>query len=126
MTSSSPLETLFFAALGKRSLEERKALLDEACAGDDQLRGSVERMLSAHAQAGSFLETPASGLDRDATVFMDREVLEGPGTVISPYKLLQQIGEGGFGIVFMAEQTKPIQRTVALKIIKPGMDSRQV
>ena len=53
-------------------------------------------------------------------------VQEGPGTVIGPYKLLQQIGEGGMGVVFMAEQSHPVRRTVALKIIKPGMDSRQV
>ena len=53
-------------------------------------------------------------------------IAEAPGTVIGPYKLLQQIGEGGMGVVFMAEQTEPIQRTVALKIIKPGMDTRQV
>ena len=57
---------------------------------------------------------------------MHYPISEGPGTVIGPYKLLQQIGEGGMGVVFMAEQTEPIQRTVALKIIKPGMDTRQV
>ncbi len=56
----------------------------------------------------------------------DPPLAERPGTVIGPYKLLQQIGEGGMGVVFMAEQTEPIQRTVALKIIKPGMDTRQV
>ena len=54
------------------------------------------------------------------------KISEGPGTVIGPYKLLQQIGEGGMGVVFMAEQTEPVQRNVALKIIKPGMDTRQV
>src|SRR5262249_10648360 len=56
----------------------------------------------------------------------ERPIAEGPGTIIGPYKLLQQIGEGGMGVVFMAEQTEPIHRTVALKVIKPGMDSRQV
>src|SRR5262249_41265982 len=54
-----------------------------------------------------------------------RPLAEGPGTVIGPYKLLEQIGEGGMGVVYMAEQTKPVRRKVALKIIKPGMDTRQ-
>jgi serine/threonine protein kinase len=127
MTNPSPLESIFFAALEKHSPGERIAFLDEACADDAALRGSVERMLSAQAKAGSFLETPASGLGAtpgDTEIFP--RVSEGPGTVIGPYKLLQQIGEGGMGVVFMAEQTQPLQRTVALKIIKPGMDTRQV
>ena len=62
----------------------------------------------------------------NATAIHQPPIAEGPGTVIGPYKLLQQIGEGGMGVVFMAEQTEPVQRTVALKIIKPGMDTRQV
>ena len=62
----------------------------------------------------------------DATIHHEPSITERPGTVIGPYKLLQQIGEGGMGVVFMAEQTEPVQRTVALKIIKPGMDTRQV
>src|SRR5208282_5563450 len=56
----------------------------------------------------------------------DQRIVEGPGTVIGPYKLCEQIGEGGFGLVFMAEQQQPVRRKVAVKIIKPGMDSRQV
>src|SRR5206468_11337477 len=87
------------------------------------LRERVESMLREHAELGSFLERPAS--PPDATT--DRpHVSEGPGTVIGPYKLLEPIGEGGFGVVFMAEQTAPVRRKVALKILKPGMDSRQV
>ena len=78
-------------------------------------------MIEDHFQAGSFLESPAHALA--ATV---GDPIEAPGTVIGPYKLLQQIGEGGMGVVWMAEQTQPVHRKVALKVIKPGMDSRQV
>ncbi len=124
MTNPSYLETIFFAALAKHAPAERSAYLNEACAGNDELRASVERMLAAQSAAGSFLERPA--IADDATAQFEQPITERPGTVIGPYKLLQQIGEGGMGVVFMAEQTLPIQRTVALKIIKPGMDTRQV
>jgi serine/threonine protein kinase/tetratricopeptide (TPR) repeat protein len=86
------------------------------------LRRQIEGLLDMHAQLGSFLEAPAPSLV--ATV--DDPVRERPGTVIGPYKLLEQIGEGGMGLVFVAEQQQPVRRHVALKIIKPGMDSRQV
>ncbi len=82
----------------------------------------VEHLLHLHDEAGSFLEPPAI----ESSPTLDRPITEKPGTQIGPYKLLQQIGEGGFGAVFMAEQTEPIRRKVALKIIKPGMDTRQV
>ena len=124
MSNSSQIESVFFAALEKPSLAERTAFLDEACRGDDELCRRVERMLAAQAQVGSFLESPAVRIESDATII--QPIAERPGTVIGPYKLLQQIGEGGMGVVFMAEQTEPVQRTVALKIIKPGMDTRQV
>jgi eukaryotic-like serine/threonine-protein kinase len=123
MNDHSPLEDIFFAVLEKGSPEERAAYLDEACAGDQDLRRRVDKMLAARAAAGSFLEQPAAGLVMTVDAPPGNE---GPGTVIGPYKLLQQIGEGGMGAVFMAEQTQPVQRKVALKIIKPGMDSRQV
>lgn len=124
MTNPSSLETIFFSALAKRQPGERRAFLDEACAGDAALRGGVERMLAAQAAVGSFLEQPA--LSGVGTILQEAAISEGPGSVIGPYKLLQQIGEGGMGVVFMAEQSEPFQRTVALKIIKPGMDTRQV
>src|SRR5262249_5752097 len=98
------------------------AFLDQVCAGDPALRVRVERLLQRHGQGGCFLDSPASPLA--ATV--DRLPTEGPGTVIGPYKLLEQIGEGGMGLVFVAEQQRPVKRRVALKLIKPGMDSRQV
>jgi serine/threonine protein kinase/Flp pilus assembly protein TadD len=123
MDNGSKLEAIFFTALEKQSPAERNAYLDEACAGDDELRRQVERMLAAHAAAGSFLESPP--LDLPPTCGA-APIAEGPGTVIGPYKLLEQIGEGGFGLVFVAEQQRPVRRQVGLKIIKPGMDTRQV
>jgi WD40 repeat protein/serine/threonine protein kinase len=102
---------------------ERTAYLAEACGGDPALRLRVERFLAAQGEIGSFLESPAPELDptRDLPAVSD-----GPGTVVGPYKLLEQIGEGGFGVVFMAEQTAPVRRRVALKVLKPGMDTKQV
>src|SRR5262249_3747641 len=96
------------------------AYLDAACSSD--LRPQVEALLRASEQAGSFLEAPVTPLV--ATV--EEPTPEGPGAVIGSYKLLEQIGEGGFGVVFMAEQQRPIRRKVALKVLKPGMDTRQV
>jgi serine/threonine protein kinase/tetratricopeptide (TPR) repeat protein len=124
MTSAarSP-ETVFSEAIEIQSPEERRSYLDRACEGDMGLRQAVEKLITLHSQAGDFLESPAVNLD--VTAFAPA-LDERPGTVIGPYKLLQQIGEGGMGVVFMAEQERPIQRTVAIKIIKPGMDTRQV
>jgi serine/threonine protein kinase len=112
-------ETLFHEARQKPS-GERTAFLEEACGGNVAMRERVETLLRASDYPDSFLEP-----NSPATIAIEA-VTEAPGTVIGPYKLLQQIGEGGMGVVFMAEQTEPIQRTVALKIIKPGMDTRQV
>jgi serine/threonine protein kinase/Tfp pilus assembly protein PilF len=124
-------ETLFHLAREKPP-DLRAAFLDEACAGDAALRQRLEILLAAHDHPGSFLQSAATSngngnpaTNADHTVLRS-EVHEGPGTVIGHYKLLQQIGEGGMGVVFMAEQTHPVRRTMALKIIKPGMDSRQV
>src|SRR5207245_1921429 len=113
-------ESIFMEALRKQTPEGRAAFLDQACA-DAELRRSVELLLRAHDKAGHFLQgVPQAGPTIDQP---NRERL---GTVIGPYKLLQQIGEGGMGTVFMAEQTQPVQRKVALKVIKAGMDSGQV
>ena len=130
-------ETLFAAALEKGTPAERAVFLDEACAGDEPLRRRVAALLQSHDHA-RFLGTPAAKwesqdwITRQSTInglpaTIERSApAESPGTVIGPYKLLQQIGEGGMGTVFMAEQTQPVRRKVALKVIKPGMDSRQV
>jgi serine/threonine protein kinase/Flp pilus assembly protein TadD len=116
------IRSLFLAAVENHPPEQWKAYLDEACASDLDLRHRVEVLLRAHADANSLLDDPGQRLV--ATV--DESMREGPGTVIGSYKLLEQIGEGGFGVVFMAEQQQPVRRQVALKVIKPGMDSRQV
>src|SRR5262245_3299449 len=113
---------VFIAALQRETAADRLAFLDEACAGDSTVRRRVEDLLQVHRDAGSFLEAPSS----QVIATRDEANGEGPGTVIGPYKLLQPIGEGGMGTVWMAGQTEPVQRRVALKVIKPGMDSRQV
>jgi serine/threonine protein kinase/tetratricopeptide (TPR) repeat protein len=122
MNNPSPLESIFFAALQKQPGPERSEYLDQACAGDVELRRQLERMLAAQADAGSFMERPA--LAGDATI--NHSIIEGPGTVIGHYKLLEQIGEGGFGVVYLADQEKPVKRRVALKVIKAGMDTHGV
>jgi serine/threonine protein kinase/tetratricopeptide (TPR) repeat protein len=117
------IDRIFWEAAQLASAGERDAYLDRACATDVALRRRVEQLLQARSKADGFLEIPA--LDPVTTV--DGPALtERPGTVIGPYKLLEQIGEGGFGVVFLAEQQQPVRRKVALKVLKPGMDSRQV
>jgi tetratricopeptide (TPR) repeat protein/serine/threonine protein kinase len=114
---------LFIAALQKESAAERAAFLAEACGADSGLRQQVEGLLGEHEQLGSFLESPSAVSVPDT---IDQAITERPGTVIGPYKLLEQIGEGGFGVVFMAEQQAPIRRKVALKVLKPGMETRPI
>jgi WD40 repeat protein/serine/threonine protein kinase len=113
--------SIFAAALEKTGAEERAAYLAGACADDARLRRRVEALLRAHAEPDEILDAPGP---RACTV--DAPLTERPGAIIGPYKLLQQIGEGGMGVVYMAEQEKPVRRKVALKIIKPGMDNKQV
>src|SRR6266704_4339622 len=115
-------QSIFIEALEKEDAAERAAFLDRACAGEPALRERLGRLLARHQQGGSFLESPAA----PAVTVEEPSVTERAGTVIGPYKLLEQIGEGGFGVVFMAEQTQPVRRKVALKVLKPGMDTRQV
>jgi serine/threonine protein kinase/Flp pilus assembly protein TadD len=115
-------ESIFAQAIEMPSAEDRAAFLDHVCQNDAGLRQELEKLVGDHFRAGQFLERPAAHLI--ATI--DDPVRERPGTMIGPYKLLEEIGEGGMGLVFVAEQQQPIKRRVALKIIKPGMDSRQV
>ena len=117
MDNLSAVESIFLAALEKAAPEDRAAYLDQACGKDGELRRQVERLLSAHPRVGGFLQAPT--VDEPA-------VTERPGTIIGPYKLMEQIGEGGMGLVFVAEQQQPVRRKVALKVIKPGMDTRHV
>jgi serine/threonine protein kinase len=116
------IESILAAAVEIASVAERQAFIDRACAGNAELQRRVEELVENHFRAGSFLEFPAF----PRTVPLDQSVRERPGTVIGSYKLLEQIGEGGFGVVYMAEQERPVRRKVALKVVKPGMDSRQV
>jgi serine/threonine protein kinase/tetratricopeptide (TPR) repeat protein len=116
-------ESIFWAALAIELPEARARHLDEVCGGDEALRARVEELLAAYPKVQQFLEAPAGDPDSTAE---EPSRGDGPGSVIGPYKLLEMIGEGGMGTVYMAEQTRPMSRKVALKIIKPGMDSRQV
>lgn len=101
---------------------EREIFVSNACAGNKDLRKYVDSLFAANDRANHFLEVPATDLYAKATNHPDEAI----GTTIGKYKILQEIGEGGFGIVYMAQQQQPVRRRVALKIIKPGMDSREV
>jgi serine/threonine protein kinase/WD40 repeat protein/tetratricopeptide (TPR) repeat protein len=116
-------ESGIFRAAVKLPLDRRAAYLDQACGADVELRGEIESLLHAHDSSGTFLEDNPAAYAPTAAF---EPIAECPGTVIGPYKLMEQIGEGGFGLVFVAEQQHPIRRKVALKIIKPGMDTRDV
>jgi serine/threonine protein kinase len=133
---SQRIEAVFAGALALPDVHERIAYLDQSCAGDADLRREVESLLAAHEEADVFLEEPADGarLSPAAAVGQvqgaagedTRAPSEQPGERIGRYKLLQKIGEGGMGVVWMAEQEEPVRRRVALKVIKLGMDTRQV
>jgi serine/threonine protein kinase/tetratricopeptide (TPR) repeat protein len=114
---------IFLNAVESHSPEQWPGYLDEACAGDPDLRQRVEALLRAHCATAGIVDQMAQDPDCTGDFALSEE---GPGTVIGPYKLLQEIGEGGMGAVFMAEQEHPLRRRVALKIIKPGMDTKQV
>jgi serine/threonine protein kinase/WD40 repeat protein len=101
---------------------ERRRFLERECGGDADLLAQVESLLAAGGGMGSFLEKPAA----PALATAAGPITEGPNAVIGPYRLMEQIGEGGFGLVFVAEQQAPVRRKVALKVIKPGMDTRDV
>lgn len=116
----------------ERAPGERAAFLEAACGSDISLREQVESLLSADAEAGEFLRDHTGDDAHQISRFfghravVDAAPAESIGTVIGRYELCEHIGEGGFGTVYRAEQTEPIRRTVALKVIKPGMDSSQV
>jgi eukaryotic-like serine/threonine-protein kinase len=116
-------EEIFQAALDISDLAERQAYLDGACGGDPELRRSVEELLQADERAAETFQTQPDGA---FPLSGERLAIEEPGDRIGRFKLLEQIGEGGFGVVFMAEQEEPVRRRVALKILKAGMDTRQV
>ncbi len=124
MSQESPdVDAVFCAAVEIESADERAAYVERACAERPELRSRLEKLLDAHFRAGSFLESPAAELDPTAT---PPEISERPGAVIGRYKLMERIGEGGMGVVYVAKQREPVRRKVALKIIKPGMDTKEV
>jgi len=117
------LRAVFCDALECKTAQEQAEYLDRACAGKPELRTRVVALLKANQDVSGFLQEPQG---RSAATMAEPPSSEAFGAIIGPYKLLQQIGEGGMGVVWMAEQTQPVQRKVALKLIKPGLDSRQV
>jgi serine/threonine protein kinase len=132
-------EEIFDSALEIANAAERNALLDRACADNPQLRARLEKLLAAHERAERFFSdcVPARVVSGEGWLFPDgpngangseekQPVKDLIGSWVGPYKLLQNIGEGGCGVVYMAEQEKPVRRRVALKIIKLGMDTRNV
>jgi serine/threonine protein kinase len=120
-----PIDDIFWQAAQLEPGEQRDAYLARACGEDQALRQRVERLLQVQPKLDEFLERPFSAPGQLPTVDAS-PMVEQPGTLIGPYKLLEQIGEGGMGLVFMADQLQPVRRRVALKVLKPGMDTRQV
>ena len=137
MSTPCPREkSLFYEALEVADLAKRKLFLDQACAGDAELRAAVEGLLATQGEAEEFFAESTSSMTRlagelESAVAQEEErgelaAEEKPGTMIGRYKLLQKIGEGGGGVVYLAEQRDPILRQVALKVIKLGMDTKNV
>jgi WD40 repeat protein/serine/threonine protein kinase len=136
MDETSMREAAIFSAARRLPVEERAAYLDGACAGNALLRRQIEELLEADESAGAFLAELATGAggpiraeaapDPGATLRVSLPPSEQPGDTIDRYKLMEQIGEGGCGVVYVADQTKPVRRRVALKVIKLGMDTQQV
>jgi tetratricopeptide (TPR) repeat protein/serine/threonine protein kinase len=147
------VKAIFLSAMDVTRPAERAAFLAQACAGDAALRQRLEALLRTHDAAGSFLERPAlapastepsqagqrgngpltltasdtpPGAGSSQALDADGLAGLGPGNRLGPYQLLEQLGEGGMGVVYLAEQQEPVRRRVALKVIKPGMDSRQI
>src|SRR5262249_28391901 len=125
MSAVPPQEELIFSTAREMPADERARYLEEACAGDANLARRINALLAVYDKEKSFLASPALAALAPTITDPQGTVTERPGTAIGPYKLLEQIGEGGFGIVFMAEQQHPVRRKVALKVLKPGMDTRQ-
>ena len=117
-------EAIFNAALQLRPAE-RAGFVETACAGDAPLRSRVEALLQAHEQAGEFLEANPQPAGPNRTIALSFPSTEGPGDVIGHYKIREMLGEGGCGVVYVAEQTEPVRRRVALKVIKLGMDTKR-
>lgn len=128
MIMPNPAEReIFLQAIEQENLDDRLAYLATACGGDEQLRASVEALLAAHDEPAALLDHPI-GADhkRPSLTHILGEPIDHIGMQIGPYKLMELIGEGGFGLVFVAQQEQPVRRKVALKIVKPGIGSKEV
>ena len=125
-------ETIFAEASAIESAAARAAYLEQACGADAALRREVNGLLAAHERAAGFMQSPApipdvpACADSSGSSPTKGAEFETVGATVGQYKLLERLGEGGMGVVYMADQLRPVRRRVALKIIKPGMDSRQV
>ncbi|HZL89651.1 MAG TPA: tetratricopeptide repeat protein, partial [Pirellulaceae bacterium] len=119
-TEHNQARAIFLEAIEQSDAAARAEFIARACRGDAELRARVERLLRSHEQLGSFHEQPPVP---EATI---DQPAEHSGTQIGPYKLIERIGEGGMGVVWLAQQSEPVRRVVAVKLIKAGMDSRQV
>jgi len=124
MSAESNSDIQIFTEALRLPPEARADYIDRTCAGDENMRRNVQALLSANDRAGRFLEELPSAFAGER--IQQIGAIEKPGDRIGRYQLLKQIGEGGWGVVFLAEQTEPVRRQVALKVIKPGMDTRSV
>src|SRR5262245_6414559 len=115
-------KAVFVAALALPDAQAREAYLQEPCAGHPELLGRLRELLTAHVE----FQGPPDRRTQARGATVDTTQNEATGTMIGPYKLLELIGEGGMGTVWMAQQTEPVKRLVAIKLIKAGMDSKQV
>ncbi|MFG0257450.1 MAG: serine/threonine-protein kinase, partial [Phycisphaerales bacterium JB043] len=123
--SPEPSPKDLFARAVDLPLDERAGFLDDSCKGNASLRERVESLLRAHESAGKFLGDPSLS-DTDHTPSLSAPDEHAPGDEIGQYTITRKLGEGGFGTVYLAHQHEPVERTVAIKILKPGMDSRQI
>ena len=127
MTPAQQREEAMFAAALAKPLAERVAFLDGACHGDPALRTRLEALLAAHEEPDESLATKTEAARPTLKIEMAEEPPdEAVGQTLGRYKLLERVGEGGCGVVYVAEQTEPVRRRVALKVIKLGMDTKQV
>src|SRR5439155_22217513 len=121
--STNREKEVFNEALELKSAEERAAFLKDACGQDIVLRERIEMLLKTFESLEGFLPTRNAS---DVQTTPESTLIEAPGTVIGRYKLRERIGEGGCGVVYVAEQEEPVRRRVALKVIKLGMDTKSV
>src|SRR5262249_41383971 len=127
MGSAQQREEALFAAVLAKPMAERCAFLDGACHGDPALRKRLEALLAAHDQPDELLNTPDSAARETLKIEIAADAAdEAVGQTLGRYKLLEKVGEGGCGVVYVAEQTESVRRRVALKVIKLGMDTKQV